>query len=409
MECEYLVLDESYEQSKFTDKLIDCFGNELSNYSSMAKWMIPNKNARNKMVKLFFNDFVLSESITKSYKLISNVMYKENNYNDDKEKELIGYGLMINNNINSSNSINEEENQYLSFIKLLITYLKYVLLTPLRIGFRNCFAIILFNYNRYLYNNIIFSNLKKSIKQIEQQRNNNNNNSNNNNFGFRQNNNFSSFSNSPNIIQLDYIMILHNYRRRKYGTKFVKHLIKRIYDGYDDKDNNCPALFIECHKNSLLFWRSLGFQIIGIMDNIYYSRKHRSYSMIYHKNRERLNKIVAKSKQLYQNENTLNINTIGLSLDFNDDNVSNIHFKWNFPLQSIMDLIIYLFKFGWLSFAVNKIEGIINFDSSQITNYRIFKWVIKSLVCLVAFWCCAPLLIFIVILRRFNVGAWDKK
>merc|ERR1712154_545985 len=115
---------------------------------------------------------------------------------------------------------------------------------------------------------------------------------------------------------------------------------------------------------------------------------------------EKLNLVITKFKRLFQEENTVHINSMGLSFDFNDDDTSNIHFKWTFPLINLMEFITYLFKFGMLNFVINKVETMINFDSSQITNYKIFQYVLKGLCVFVLFWCCVPLLILVILLRR---------
>eukprot|EP01084_Bolivina_argentea_P095616 171879_1 len=382
---QFLVLSNSHKGNKIIDDVIKEVSNDLSNYSPRAQWMIPHQIARTKLISAIFYDFIIYESLLKPYKHTSTIMYKSN-----KQNKIIGYGLMTNHQINPMNSINDDENKYFVFIKLFITMLKYTLLTPLRIGFSNCFAIILFYYNQYLYNKSMFKNITKSMKQI-----NNNNNT------------FSFISNSPNIIQLDYITILNNYRRQKNGIKLLKYLTTEIYDGYDEIDNNAPCIYIECNSNSLLFYRKLGFEIIGIIDNVYYNRNYRAYSMLYHKNTQKLNAIVQCVKQLFQQDNTLYINSVGLSFDFSDDDRSNIHFKWTFPPNNIMQFIIYLFKFGILTFFINKFERIFNFNSMIITNYTICQWIFKFLCLSILFWCCFPLLVAIILLRRFKIGAWD--
>eukprot|EP01083_Nonionella_stella_P115621 342972_1 len=392
---QFLVLSKSHKGSKIIDELVECIGNDISDHSSKAKWMMPNDNARTKMVKAFFYDFVIYESLLRPYRNTSTIMYPlHNQVNQPNTSHIIGYGLMVNKEINSKNSINDDENEYFVFIQRLFVILKYVLLSPLRIGFANCGAIILFYYHQYLYHKIIFKHLTQAIKQINQENN-------------GHTDPFSFASNA--IIQLDYLMIIRAYRRNKYGTQLVTHLMDQIYD---DNEMNAPVIYVQCDPNSLLFYRDLGFKIVGLMDNVCYNRRYRSYSMLYHRNTNKLDSIVDKAKRLLQEENTLNIDAIGLSFDMSEDNdTSNLHFTWKFPLNllnmnNMIELIKYLFKFGLISFIVKNIEQLMT-RSTQISNYILFQWILKIICVLIGVACCLPWLIVVTVLRKFKIGAWD--
>eukprot|EP01084_Bolivina_argentea_P214856 364718_1 len=157
---QFLVLSKSHKGSKIIDELVECIGNDISDHSSKAKWMMPNDNARTKMVKAFFYDLVIYESLLRPYRNTSTIVYPL--HNQRNTSHIIGYGLVVNKEINSKNSINDDENEYFVFIQRLFVILKYVLLSPLRIGFANCGAIILFYYHQYLYDKIIFKHLTQA-------------------------------------------------------------------------------------------------------------------------------------------------------------------------------------------------------------------------------------------------------
>lgn len=407
---DFVLLNNVPKDSNLTNAFADAIAGDIAAHSPKARWMIPHNNARTKMVREFFNDFVIYQSALKPYKFMSNILYQSTS-GERNEIQFIGYGLKINQGINSANSINEDENQFLGFIRLLYTAFKYTLLSPLRIGFGNCGGILLMNYNQYLYHDIIFKNLHRAISkqrferrrhELEDRQRGQRGNRGNRQRHSPSNNCFSA----PNIIQLDYVTICGAHRRRKYGTKLVRKMIDDVYSGYGEEDIECPSIYVECDQQSMLFWRKMGFQVVGIMDHVFDRWKYRGYSMLYHRDNNTLGAIIAYSKQLFQADNTLSIEPLGLSLDFNDDNISNIHFQWSFPPRSMMDVIMYLFKFKWCSYVVDKVERFINFDP-DFTYWQLFKMVIKVILIFWCFWMSVPLLIVIGLCRRFKVGAWD--
>jgi len=399
---EFIVLSNSHKDSKLTDAIVDAISSDIATNSVKAKWMIPHDNARTKMARQFFNDFVIHQSVEKPYKFMSNILYETTSGERD-ELEFIGYGLQINQDINSDNSINEDENPFFGFLRLLYIAFKYTLLSPLRIGYLNCFAILLMNYNQYLYHDIIFKNLHKAIRKYRTDRQR----------AERQNRNrrrhhptgFNPVT-TPNIVQFDWVTICQPHRRQKCGTKLVTKMINEVYNGYTDHDADSPLIYVECDRHSMLFWRKMGFQVVGIIDNVFDRYSYRGYSMLYHRDNNTLGAIIANSKQLFKADNTLHIDTFGLSLDFNDDNISPLQFQWSFPPRDLMDVVMYLFKFKWCSYVVDKVERFLNFEP-EFSNWQLIKMMIKVLLLFVCFWACVPLMIVIGLCRRFKVGAWD--
>ena len=393
---QFIVLSNSHKDSKLTDPIVEVVSSDIATNSAKAKWMIPNGNARSKMVSLFFNDFVIYQSVVKPYKFVSNILCQS------ASGDPIGYGLRINQDINSANSINDDENQFIGFIRLLTTSMKWMVLSPLRIGFGNCFAILLMNYHQHHFHQIIFKNLYKAIRKTRTDRERRERNHR------RHHRHPSVFipANPPNIVQLDYVTICRSHRRQRHATKLVTKMINDVYSGYGDDEVDSPSIYVECDQQSLLFWRNMGFEMVGIIDNVYDRWRYRAYSMLYHRDNSTLSAIIANSKQLFQDDNTLHIEPFGLSLDFNDDNISNIHFAWQFPPRGIMEVVLYLFKFRWCAYVVDKVESVINFNP-DFTNWQLFKMVLKVLLLVCCFWACVPLMIVIGLCRRFSIGAWD--
>merc|ERR1712129_41842 len=193
-------------------------------------------------------------------------------------------------------------------------------------------------------------------------------------------------------------------------------------NGYDvEKDNDCPIIYTECDRNSLRFWRSLGFAMVGMIDHRFFSRHYRSYSLLYHPNEGKLNSITSKLKQVFAEENTLHIDPMGLAFDFNEDNddTGNVHFKWQYPMTNWMEFVRYSFRFGMISFVVQTIEDLLDIDDicfdinalyGQLSNYKWYEILVTVLkgMCLFVFLCCyLPLFVFVIVMRRFKLFAWD--
>jgi len=393
----FLTLTDSNANSKVVHSVANTFSTDLAAYASLPSWMIPrHQTARHRVMQQYMKH-TMQQSMRKSYKWPSTVMYDL----VDDDRDMIGYALIVNHNINAANSINEE-NEYFAFLTSLFTILKHVLLLPLRIGFVNAFAMLLFYFHHHLYHNIIMSNLRKAIQQTKSSQQQQQSSA-----PQLQRSSFNTCT-EPNIVELNHVMIASSHRRQKKGTQFVQHLLRQIYDGYDDCNDDAPTIYVHCDQQSLLFWRRCGFEMIGVIDSAFYRRKHTQYSLIYHRNIAKLSAIANKAKQLFTTDSTVDFALMNLSFDFNDNNnMSNIHFKWTFPVRNMMDIVVYLFKFGWISFVIGKIEQIIDFDSSQITNWTLCRWVLCVCCVGTCFLFCLPLLLITIILRKFKIGAWD--
>merc|ERR1719333_1928083 len=103
--AEFLVLSNSHKDSKLTDAIVEAFSEDIANNSVKARWMIPDDNARSKMVRHFFNDFVIYQSVVRPYKLMSHILF-ESQSGECAGQTFIAYALQINQDINSNNSIN---------------------------------------------------------------------------------------------------------------------------------------------------------------------------------------------------------------------------------------------------------------------------------------------------------------